>query len=102
MIARGEGVCVANQGVELRGARVVTTLGVVAPTIGADHRARAHGVACERFVGWGRFIISGSVEDALTDDAGAWRDAEEIAGISDNLLVPESVDEQFRKLKEGE
>lgn len=29
----------------------------------------------------------------------AWRDAEEIAGIADNLLVPESVDEQFRKMK---
>lgn len=31
----------------------------------------------------------------------SWREAEEIAGIADNLLVPESVDEQFRKLKEG-
>jgi len=29
----------------------------------------------------------------------AWRDAEEIAEIADNLLVPESVDEQFRKMK---
>jgi hypothetical protein len=31
----------------------------------------------------------------------AWRDAEEIAEIADNLLVPESVDEQFRKMKDG-
>jgi len=31
----------------------------------------------------------------------AWRDAEEIAEIADNLLVPESVDEQFRKMKGG-
>jgi len=29
----------------------------------------------------------------------AWRDAEEIAAISDNLLVPESVDAAMRKLK---
>jgi hypothetical protein len=32
----------------------------------------------------------------------AWREAEEIAGIADNLLVPESVDEQFKKLKKGD
>jgi hypothetical protein len=31
----------------------------------------------------------------------AWRDAEEIAFISDNLLVPESVDSTFKKLKDG-
>lgn len=29
----------------------------------------------------------------------AWRDAEEIAGISDNLLVPSSVSAAFDKLK---
>lgn len=29
----------------------------------------------------------------------AWRDAEEIAEIADNLLVPASVDEQFKKMK---
>lgn len=29
----------------------------------------------------------------------AWRDAEEIAAISDNLLVPESVDSEIRRLK---
>jgi hypothetical protein len=29
----------------------------------------------------------------------AWRDAEEIAGISDNLLLPESVDATVRRLK---
>jgi len=32
----------------------------------------------------------------------AWREAEEVAEIADNLLVPESVDEQFRKLKGGD
>ena len=31
----------------------------------------------------------------------AWRDAEEIAEIADNLLVPASVDEQFKKMKGG-
>jgi hypothetical protein len=31
----------------------------------------------------------------------AWRDAEEIAGIADSLLVPPSVDEAFRKMKGG-
>jgi hypothetical protein len=31
----------------------------------------------------------------------AWRDAEEIAGISDNLLVPASVADAFEKLKRG-
>ena len=31
----------------------------------------------------------------------AWRDAEEIAGISDDLLVPESVDGAFERLKSG-
>lgn len=31
----------------------------------------------------------------------AWRDAEEIAAISDTLLVPDSVDAAFRKLKDG-
>jgi hypothetical protein len=30
----------------------------------------------------------------------AWREAEEVAAISDNLLVPESVDEQYRRLRE--
>jgi hypothetical protein len=29
----------------------------------------------------------------------AWREAEEIASISDTLLVPSSVDEAFGKLK---
>ena len=29
----------------------------------------------------------------------AWRDAEEIAGISDNLLLPESVSAAIEKLK---
>ena len=31
----------------------------------------------------------------------AWREAEEIAGISDNLLLPESVSAAFEKLKKG-
>ena len=42
-----------------------------------------------------------AMEGELAELERAWRDAEEIAGISDSLLVPESVDEQFRKLKEG-
>lgn len=32
----------------------------------------------------------------------AWREAEEVAEIADNLLVPDSVDEQFKKLKGGD
>jgi hypothetical protein len=31
----------------------------------------------------------------------AWRDAEEIAGIADELLVPESVDGAYARLKGG-
>jgi len=30
----------------------------------------------------------------------AWRQAEEIAGISDNLLVPSNVDEEFKRLSD--
>lgn len=41
------------------------------------------------------------MEGELEELERAWRDAEEIADIADNLLVPESVDEQFRKLKGG-
>ena len=40
-----------------------------------------------------------AMEGELEELERAWRDAEEIAEIADNLLVPESVDEQFRKLK---
>jgi hypothetical protein len=39
-----------------------------------------------------------AMEGELEELERAWRDAEEVAAISDNLLVPESVDEQFRKL----
>jgi hypothetical protein len=42
-----------------------------------------------------------AMEGELQELERAWREAEEIAGIADNLLVPESVDEQFRKLKDG-
>jgi hypothetical protein len=38
-------------------------------------------------------------EGELVELERAWRDAEEIAEISDNLLVPASVDAQLRKLK---
>jgi hypothetical protein len=31
----------------------------------------------------------------------AWRDAEEIAGIADDMFLPESMDEELRRLKEG-
>ena len=31
----------------------------------------------------------------------AWREAEEIAEIADNLLVPQSVEDQFKKMKSG-
>jgi hypothetical protein len=42
-----------------------------------------------------------AMEGELGELERAWRDAEEIAGIADNLLVPESIDEQFKKLKGG-
>jgi len=32
----------------------------------------------------------------------AWKDAEEVAAIADNLLVPASVDEEYKRLKGGE
>lgn len=40
-----------------------------------------------------------ALEGELADLEKAWRDAEEVAGIADNLFVPSSVDEQFRRLK---
>lgn len=40
-----------------------------------------------------------ALEGELQELERAWKDAEEIAEISDNLLVPASVDEQFKKLK---
>jgi len=42
-----------------------------------------------------------AMEGELTELERTWREAEEIAHIADNLLVPESVDEQFRQLKDG-
>jgi hypothetical protein len=40
-----------------------------------------------------------ALEGELEELERAWVDAEEVAAISDNLLVPETVDAQFRKLK---
>ena len=40
-----------------------------------------------------------ALEGELAELEQAWRDAEEVAAIADNLFVPESVEEQFRKLK---
>jgi hypothetical protein len=40
-----------------------------------------------------------ALEGELTALETAWREAEEIAGISDSLLVPAEVDEKFTKLK---
>ena len=42
-----------------------------------------------------------AMEGELEELERAWREAEEVAAISDNLLVPESVDEEFRRLREG-
>ena len=41
-----------------------------------------------------------ALEGELAELERAWRDAEEVAAISDDLLVPESVDAAMRKLKE--
>jgi hypothetical protein len=43
-----------------------------------------------------------AMEGELAELERVWREAEEVAHIADNLLVPESVDEQFRKLKGGD
>jgi hypothetical protein len=43
-----------------------------------------------------------ALDGELAELETAWRDAEEIAAIADNLLVPASVDEEFRKLKGGD
>jgi len=40
-----------------------------------------------------------ALEGELQELERAWRDAEEVAAIADNLFVPESVEEQFRRLK---
>ncbi len=40
-----------------------------------------------------------ALEGELAQLEQAWRDAEEVAAIADNLFVPESVEAQFRKLK---
>ncbi len=40
-----------------------------------------------------------ALEGELEELERAWQDAEEIAGIADNLLVPESVDAQFERMK---
>ena len=40
-----------------------------------------------------------AMEGELAELENAWREAEEIAAISDNLFVPESVEEAMRKLK---
>ncbi len=40
-----------------------------------------------------------ALEGELAELERAWHDAEEVAAIADNLFVPASVDEQFRRLK---
>jgi len=69
--------------------------------------------------GWGLFGLPGphrlALEMALHEESErramqgeleelerAWREAEEIAGISDNLFVPDSVTAAFDKLKRGQ
>lgn len=42
-----------------------------------------------------------ALEGELDQLERAWAEAEEVAAIADNMFLPESVDEQFRKLKEG-
>jgi hypothetical protein len=40
-----------------------------------------------------------ALEGELEELERAWQDAEEVAAIADNMFVPESVEEQFKKLK---
>lgn len=42
-----------------------------------------------------------AMEGELAELEQAWREAEEVAAIADNMFVPVSVDEEFRRLKEG-
>jgi hypothetical protein len=40
-----------------------------------------------------------ALEGELGELERAWKDAEEIAAIADDLLLPESVESQFEKMK---
>jgi hypothetical protein len=42
-----------------------------------------------------------AIQGELADLERAWREAEEIAGISDSLLLPESVDESYERMRRG-
>ena len=78
LIPRRAEIRVAHQRIELRRTDVVAPVRVVAPTVGADHRARAHGVARQGFKRRRRFIPPDPVEDALPDDVRHGRDPETV------------------------
>jgi hypothetical protein len=42
-----------------------------------------------------------AIDGELTELERAWREAEEIAGIADSLLLPETVDESFERMRRG-
>ena len=78
LIAERERVRIAHERVEFHRADVVATLRVVAPTVRADVRACALGIAREPLEARRRGVIAHAVEDALRDDARAGRDAEAV------------------------
>jgi hypothetical protein len=43
-----------------------------------------------------------AIQGELMELESAWREAEEIAGIADSLLLPESVDESYDRMRRGE
>ena len=43
-----------------------------------------------------------AIQGELADLERAWREAEEIAGIADSLLTPETVDESYERMRRGE
>jgi hypothetical protein len=88
----------------------------IAPPLKLEKRARWSGMAMRNMSGHGLLGLPSehrlALEMALHEEAErramegelqlleeAWREAEEIAAISDNLLLPESVDSVFQRLK---
>ena len=79
LIARGLGVRVAHERVELGRAYVVAALRVIAPTVGTNLGSRPHRVVSQHFVRRWRVVFAAAIEQALRDDARARSDAETVA-----------------------
>ena len=75
LVAGRFGIGITNERIEFVGAEVITSLHVVAPTVGADHRAGPDRIPRQRLFIGRQLIVAHRVEDALHDDVGAGRDA---------------------------